>query len=274
MVAEGDVLDSLELGSLALPWVPGKTERLDVPGVIVRSSTISSPYVNLASMTRLDARAADDAIARVRDHFAARGAEVGWITGPRTRPADLAARLQRAGFRLLTGYAGLACDDLALSIDTPADVVVSEVGLDHRDEVDRIKAESFAMPLAAARWIDELLMAGVGKGGATRARVYLARRADDPEWAAFGQGWYAPGGRVLILGGGGVLRRARGQGLFRALVARRLRDAQADGVEAATMQAMDATSAPIMKRLGFVERTHMDLWVWSPEGAAATQRPS
>ena len=274
MVDEAAVLDALELGSLALPWVAGQTERLDVPGVLVRSSAISNPYVNLASMTRLDDDAADVTIARVRDHFADRGAEVGWITGPRTRPTDLGDRLVRAGFRLFTGMAGLACDDLTLPIDTPAQVVVAEVGLAERDDVDRIKAESFGMPLASARWIDELLMAGVGKSGGTRARVYLARRADDPEWAAYGQGWYAPGAPVLILGGGGVLRRARSQGLFRALVARRLRDAREDGIEVATVQAMDATSAPIMKRLGFVERTRLNLWVWSPAGAPATERPT
>ena len=30
------------------------------------------------------------------------------------------------------------------------------------------------------------------------------------------------------------------------------------------MQAIDATSAPIMKRLGFRELAHMDMWTWSP----------
>lgn len=255
-MTDADILDALELGSLALPWLPGKAEQLHVPGLLARTTEISSPFVNLVSMVRRTESDVDEAIATVNSHFRAKNVEFGWITGPRTRPMDVAARLQRDGLSLLTGYSGLVSVDLAAPIASPDDVEVQEVGIESIDDVDRIKAASFGWPLAAAHWIDELLLKGIGN----RVRMYLARRKGEAAWGAFGQCWHAPHAPIVILGGGGVSPEARGQGLFRALVKRRVDDAREAGMKAATMQSMDKTSAPIMRRLGFNEYCHMDMW--------------
>ena len=259
-MTDDDLLDALELGSLALPWLPGKAERMDIPGVLARTTEISSPYVNLVSMVRLAPENADGVIERICAHFRSRAHAFAWITSPRSQPTDVAERLQRAGLSHFTGYSGLACTDLAAPIAAPDGAIVEEIDVGSIADLDRVKAAAFGMPLAAAHWIDELLLTGVGG----RVRAYLARSAGDATWTAFGQSWYAPNAPIVILGGGGVVPEARGRGLFRALVKRRMEDARADGIRAATMQAMDATSAPIMKRLGFSERAHMDMWAWSP----------
>jgi GNAT superfamily N-acetyltransferase len=51
--------------------------------------------------------------------------------------------------------------------------------------------------------------------------------------------------------GGVVLPRFRGRGLYRALVRARLSDARTHGIALATSHAREATSAPILERLGF-----------------------
>ena len=58
--------------------------------------------------------------------------------------------------------------------------------------------------------------------------------------------------RSAYLVGGVVLPAFRGRGVYRALIAARLRHARAAGVAVVTTQARAATSAPILARLGFV----------------------
>ena len=53
----------------------------------------------------------------------------------------------------------------------------------------------------------------------------------------------------------------RGYGIYTSLMARRLADAAQDGIEAAVIQAVRATSAPICRKLGFVEIMPMELYV-------------
>lgn len=259
-MTEHDLLDALELGNLALPWLPGRADPLPVPGVLGRVTPIDSFFVNQVSMTRLTEADADTVLPAVIRLYRDRGLRFSWITGPRSRPVNLVERLVRAGFTRHTGYAGLALTDLDRPIEAPIDVEILAIDASHIDALDHVKSVAFDMPLAAAHWIDELLLHGLG--GTVRA--YLARRRGESTWSAFGQCWMAPHAPIVILGGGGVLPEARGKGLFRALVRRRIADARAGGAEAATMQAMDATSAPIMKRLGFDERAQMDMWL-SPE---------
>jgi GNAT superfamily N-acetyltransferase len=59
--------------------------------------------------------------------------------------------------------------------------------------------------------------------------------------------------RSAYLIGGVVLPEFRGKGLYRALVASRLRDAATRRLSLATSHAMADTSAPLLLRMGFVE---------------------
>lgn len=241
-----DLLDALELGSLVIPGVPGHTEMLDVPGLVARTARLASPFINLAACARLEAADAAAALDRLVAIYAERRLPLGFMLGPRSRPADLAARLEARGFTLLTGADGFVLEDLAYPIDAPDDVAIREIRAgDDTSSVDLAKALSFDMPVAVARGIDEMLLAC----GPDRARLYVAEIGGEP--AAFGQSLYARDARIVLLGGGGVVPRFRGRGLFRALVRHRLRDALADGMRAATIQSWHGTSAPLMPRMGF-----------------------
>ena len=74
-----------------------------------------------------------------------------------------------------------------------------------------------------------------------------------------------PGRPIVLLAGAATLPQHRGLGVYTSLVARRLADAHARGIEAAVIQAVRTTSAPICKNLGFVERYGLDFFIWMPE---------
>lgn len=255
-----DLLDALELGSLVIGPVADKAWYPSFEGVVARESTISSPLVNLVAKARLDAATADDVITRVRDHYTRAGKVVGWMVGPRSTPPDLGARLGRAGFEVFKECLALADVDLDRLIPTTDDVVVRRATRADIDTVDRLKAATFDLPLAAARWIDEMLFEAAERLGTLR--VYLASIDDEP--VAFAQTFLLRESGVMILGGAGTLPSARGRGVFRTLLAHRYRDARAEGLSAATIQSYEDTSAPICKRLGFRELGRLTHYRWSP----------
>ncbi len=67
-------------------------------------------------------------------------------------------------------------------------------------------------------------------------------------------------GDALRLWDGAVVPAYRGRGAYRALVARRLRDARSTSADFALVKAVDDTSAPILKRLGFIRYGEQDCW--------------
>jgi GNAT superfamily N-acetyltransferase len=81
-----------------------------------------------------------------------------------------------------------------------------------------------------------------GKGGAITA--YLGG-------APVGAGGLEVVDGVARLWGGGVIESARGQGVYRALLAARLEYAVAQGATMALVKARTDTSAPILLRAGF-----------------------
>lgn len=79
-------------------------------------------------------------------------------------------------------------------------------------------------------------------------------------------GWMRYNGRFASLFGGSTLLLHRGRGLYRALLAARLRDAQQRAVEFAVVDA-GPMSRPILQRLGFVALTGTTPYVY--RGTAA-----
>jgi N-acetylglutamate synthase-like GNAT family acetyltransferase len=99
-------------------------------------------------------------------------------------------------------------------------------------------------------------------------RVYLAfvEGVDYP--VATAGMLYLPDQPIALLLSSATLPDFRGYGIYTTLIARRLADAHQDGIEAAVIQAVRATSAPICRKLGFVEIMPMELYVGYAEGEA------
>ena len=82
-----------------------------------------------------------------------------------------------------------------------------------------------------------------------RSGFMLARADGNPAGTANYR--YSSDGKVIYLTGASTLPTFRGRGVFRALVAHRLAQAQARGAVLATCLAKTGASAPILARLGF-----------------------
>src|SRR5437667_245607 len=77
---------------------------------------------------------------------------------------------------------------------------------------------------------------------------------------------FVPGTSIVLLGGAATVGDLRGRGIYTSLVARRLADARAAGADAAVIQAVRGTSAPVCARLGFKEVVPLEFYAWVPPG--------
>ena len=100
---------------------------------------------------------ADARIAEAEAHFSARRAPLGWLTGPLSRPADLAERLIARGYRHAIRIPGMAADLAALpeQIATPPGLAIVTVG-------DRATLELWSQAEALGFEVSEEVVAGLG----------------------------------------------------------------------------------------------------------------
>jgi GNAT superfamily N-acetyltransferase len=175
-----------------------------------------------------------------------------WNVGGSATPAGLPQRLREHGLR---------------DPDPPYEPVCSALALDHEPpavdgvEVDRITTledhlAGLEIMLAAAEWSEDAADEARATAEETFRRrtrrggfQWLARVDGEP--VAFALADRTPAG--LFLAGGSTLPGARGRGCYRALVRARWDEAVRLGTPGLAVQAQYATSAPILRRLGFVD---------------------
>jgi GNAT superfamily N-acetyltransferase len=260
-VLDRDLVTAIESSLHVYPPVPGVTEDLGIPGVRGRVTPLSHPLANLVGMARLDERAADATIARVAERFARERRAFGWAIGPDTTPRDLKRRLERAGMATIAHLAGMAITELDIPVAPDPAFRIRELSADEATRESEMMGRAYGMPADVAVLFVRLL-----GSGAIRARAYFAYADGAP--LAWSYLVYLPSSPIVLLGGAATLPEARGRGIYRALVKRRLDDARADGREAAVIQADRDTSAPICAKLGFRELCSLDVLAWSPESRA------
>ncbi len=183
-------------------------------------------------------RLIDETVATYR----ACGQPTKWRVGPWSRPLDLGVRLVRRGFQG-SGVRGMGIATYHV-MRVPDGVRVEEVTVTTLDryldamgrgwaiEMTAVDREVFARSLEEAPRVARHFMALVG--GDVAATGALVDREDY--------------GYLL---GAQVLAGARGRGVYKAMVAARLSSLRERGLEYATTNAMEATSAPILTHLGF-----------------------
>lgn len=203
--------------------------------------------------------AASDAEAVARETiagYAAHDLPFKWCVGPLTEPADFGAVLDRLGFEHWP-VRGMAVEPQRWTYRPHPGVAVERVTHATFDDYYTTLVRGWAMELAeGSTWRASMLRALDGG----RHHSYLARIGGVPVATA---GMIVKA-RSVYLVGGNVLDAYRGRGIYRALIDERLRDAAALGLALATTQAREATSAPILDRLGFETLFHSRVYKWQP----------
>jgi GNAT superfamily N-acetyltransferase len=185
-------------------------------------------------------RTIDEAIATYRAH----GQPVKWCVGPWTRPADLGERLTRRGFRHWDVRS--MGRDTGKPLASPPDVRVEEVDASLLDAYLASNSRGWSMPPDAA-----------AEQRARFASLLVARPRNVHLYVAgIGDAWLGTAATIVrgdyaYLMAAQVEEAASGRGLYRALVAARMKQLHERGVEYAVSHAREATSAPMLEHLGF-----------------------
>ncbi|GAA0660906.1 GNAT family N-acetyltransferase [Kitasatospora atroaurantiaca] len=225
----------------------GPGTRVERVGGVVRQVGGASHDWNGIVWSDLDPATADAEIEAQVRYFTALGLEFEWKLYAHDRPADLAGRLRAAGFEPEPPETLMVAriSDLHTDIELPDGVGLYEVtdaaGVDLAADVYE---HAFAMSGGRLR---QRMHAQLAESPET-VRMTLAMAGDLPVCAARME--LHPGTEFAGLWGGGTIASWRGRGIYRALIAHRVRTAAELGYRYLQVDASDQ-SRPILQRLGF-----------------------
>ena len=250
-LTDQDILDAIEQSFFSVEPRPGLIEHVPITGITGRyCPDISHPMVNLVGMARLTPDTVATTITQVQIFYAKRDLAFGWLVSPSNTPADLAGHLAAAGLEPLTEAAGMVLEDLGREFTVNPAIDVREA-----DPTSALVADLFARGFPVPPEMVELMASMAAELG---TRTFVAYLDDTPIAAASLN--LLEERSIALLGGAATLPEQRGQGAYTALVARRLAEAQAAGMEAAIIQGDRTTSAPIVEKLGFQERCSLTIY--------------
>lgn len=231
------------LAPVGCSMLAGDSRVIDRPGwhqVITPSS--GSTHGNEVVLSQIPAADVDRVVAATMAEYAAHQLPFKWCTGPLTEPADFGAALERHGFESWA-IRGMAIDPASWHTADVPGVEVHEVTPATLDEYIDTSRRGWPDTIGTDDWRDDLLRAH-----ATGRFHYFTARVDG---VPVGTAGYIRKPTLAYLVGGNVLPAYRGRRIYRALVDTRLAQLAAAGVRLAVTQAREATSAPILDRLGF-----------------------
>ncbi len=234
---------------------------LSFDGVRGRISPLPTSFTNLVGASGANAKIPDESIVAVFEEFRSREAPFGWLVGPNS-PAGLAPRLQDYGMVCVEEFAGLVLTDLGRDIPASRRVSIRELDKKDEEQFAELLSRAFGLPPEMVAFLCEILYFAEAE---VRARNYFAYLDGVTDPVAAASTIYDPNDPFVVLAGSAVLEEHRGQGVYRTLVRRRLEDVRAEGIEAAVIQAVRSSSAPICRSLGFEEVCSQELYGWLPE---------
>ena len=199
----------------------------------------------------------DSLIDDVFSSYAALGIPFKWCVWPWSEPADLGDRLRARG---TTSWQARAMSIASQPAGAQVVAACPVETLSDREAYAQVYAAGWSEPLDAVR----LDVATVLERD--DVRLFVAWDGSRPAGVA---AYRRLGGGAAYLMGSVVLPLHRGRGLYRALIEARLADLADQGVPIAVTHAREATSAPILERLGFATEFRYTVHRWSPPGSAA-----
>lgn len=194
----------------------------------------------------------DETIAQYREHDVA----FKWCVGPWTRPDDLGERLSKRGF--IHWYArGMVCAT-GLRLGMPTGSSIEEVSVDSLDLFLDTAARGWELPPESTPFKRDTFASKIADG---TLQLFIARCHGEPAGTA---GTFIKDDGSGYLVGANVLATHRGRGIYRALLEGRMAALRELGIDLATTQAREHTSAPMLEHLGFETVFRMTLYQWNP----------
>lgn len=234
-----EVLVSMRRAFVPMP----DTRVIERPGWMqLVTPSLPQGGLNEVCLAVLAPEEADARIDATIAEYRALGIKFRWTIGPDSAPSDLAERLRTRGLRPETTW-GVALAIADTTPPWPEGVTVEPVDESNVEAFTEVMARGWEMEPAPLLAFHRRVLASARE----RLPMQLARWHGEPGGAAAVS--MLP--RSAYLMGAVVLPEHRGRGLYRALVAARLRHAAARGTTLATSQARQDTSFPILRRLGF-----------------------
>jgi N-acetylglutamate synthase-like GNAT family acetyltransferase len=256
-IPKKQLIKAVESSLFWFPSISVQYEHLTIPGVRGFNTPLSHPLANIVGMAQWSEDGADAGIAQVINFFSSDKKNFGWITGLMSTPSDLGTRLETAGLVHAGPIAGMALTNLDVSIKTNPNLDIQVVDEGNVAVAAEVMAEGYPVPQdVAAHYIN--LYLNFRDHEEIRAVEYIAYLDGKP--IAFANLLCSMKDKIALLSGAATLEGARGQGTYSSLVARRLADVKALGMEAAVIQAVRDTSAPICKKLGFEEICSLEFY--------------
>lgn len=234
-----EVLDASRRAFVPMP----DTRVIERPGWMqLVTPSLPQGGLNEVCLAVLSADELDAVVDETIAGYRALGIRFRWTIGPDSAPAELEAALVARGLRAETTWA------VARPIADPRPDAAPDVTI---EPVDEGNIEAFTEVMARGWEMDPAPLLALHRRVLGRARerlpMQLARVDGEPAGAAA----VSLQQRTAYLMGAVVLPKLRGRGLYRALVAERLRLAARRGCTLATSNARASTSHPILARLGF-----------------------
>ncbi|OYX32276.1 MAG: hypothetical protein B7Y99_08945 [Caulobacterales bacterium 32-69-10] len=245
-----DLLDLYDAEMRADPALPPGLSLTRIGGLV----RLTGAY-NLISYASLPDEEADAYVTREVRHFRDLGEAVEWKVHGHDRPADLAARLARAGF-VPDPMETLMVFDLAeIGGLGGKGAEIRQVDAERLDAFLEATEAAFGHPFAGSA---DDLRAGLEHGTVSLHVAYVDGRP-----VGAGRLETPPGRAFAGLYSGGVSEASRHKGVYRALVRARAERAAAAGYRYLIAEALE-TSRPILERLGFRPLTTVQGWLFEP----------
>jgi len=245
---------------LVVPTNPPFGQEFHSDGFVLRVTGQNRGFIETAQTLAVAGAELDHLIRTNRDFFASRGEAVEWKTRAHDVPADIPARLLAAGFvpeDEETVMVGLT-HSMAVQPHLPDGVALRTVHT--RADLDRIAELESDVWGEDLGWLADDLHSRIA-AEPNSVVVLVAEAAGQivsAAWLTFRDGTDFAG-----LWGGSTSAPWRGQGIYRALVARRAQIARDRGAKYLQVDASD-DSQPVLLRLGFIALTTTTPYVWTP----------
>ncbi len=230
----------------------------------ILTPSVANESLNEVIISRMDSKDFEQKVREVFRMYALHSLPFKWITGPMSSPPELEALLAPLAERSW-GFRGMAAS-CGLELTATPGVTTELLAEQNFHEFLRVFLEGWNQTEDAAQYELDFRQAMLPE---SQRSFYLARHHGEPAGVA---------GTVLkedhgYLTSSVVLPSHRGLGLYKALVRGRLSDLRARGVSHAVTQAREATSVPILHRLGFGTTFQGTVYRFAPGTRGPDQRP-